>query len=198
MDLENFFNKISQINIQYFIILNKALNYSIIPYFLSIFSIFFEIKIFLIFYVSYIFYFHKKSQLKSKINKKTFFYFIKSTQCYFLFVIIFYIIKKLSKVPRPFCILNNVQTILHNLDHSICYQSFPSAHTGLAFLLGIQCWKYAQIWQKFIIIITIFLASLSRISLALHFPLDLISSLPITLIIYHLNNLISRIFFKNL
>ncbi len=186
------FERIQQFNIHSFLIMNEILNYSIVPYIFAIVSFLFEAKVFCLIYLTftiwknlYKFDQNTKKNFTANIN------IIKFAQCYFFLILVFYSIKKFTKIARPFCSLNNFYSISNNLDFSDCYNSFPSAHMGIAFLFCLQCWRYAQnIQTKFFLIIMLIIVACSRISLAMHFPLDLISSIPIVILLKYISDIV--------
>jgi len=72
-----------------------------------------------------------------------------------------------------------------------CLSSFPSAHTGLAILIAYYLWPYLTKYQKAIVLSLIVVVSISRITLAMHYPADIIYSILIAyLIIFFSNKLV--------
>ncbi|KAF8818608.1 phosphatase PAP2 family protein [Rickettsia endosymbiont of Cardiosporidium cionae] len=114
---------------------------------------------------------------------------IKITLCYGIFIILFTILKISSNMPRPFCSLNNFEFItIEQLKMSSCFHSFPSAHTGSVILISYYLWQYSNKTVKYLFITIILIVSISRISLAMHYPSDIIYSVLITYIIILINN----------
>jgi membrane-associated phospholipid phosphatase len=101
--------------------------------------------------------------------------------------------------PRPFCSLpSNSFTVIANIDLERCESSFPSSHSGLALLVTYFIWSYITIRQKIISCFIVILVAISRITLAMHYPSDIIYSFLITIIIIFIGKIIYKIFANNL
>lgn len=107
---------------------------------------------------------------------------------YALFGFIYAAMKFGINLPRPFCSLpeGSFNTIIA-VESERCLSSFPSAHTGLAVLILLFCWRYINNTIKICGIITILLVAVSRIALAMHYPSDILYSIIIAYIIYKLS-----------
>ncbi|MDC0864712.1 phosphatase PAP2 family protein [Rickettsiaceae bacterium] len=114
--------------------------------------------------------------------------------CYALFGLGFAALKFSINLPRPFCSLSQEEFItIANIYSERCLSSFPSAHTGLSILTTYCLWKYMNNILRVMSCIMIFLVAISRITLAMHYPTDILYSALITMFIILLAN-----FFYNL
>lgn len=114
---------------------------------------------------------------------------------YFYFACIFILLKFVVNEPRPICSMLEYYSII-NVASERCLSSFPSAHTGVAVIYAFFAYQYFCNFKKFdhlaIKILIIFLCFLcifivgnSRIILALHYPLDIISGFLISGVIIY-------------
>ena len=187
----NFFG----INKEIFILVNKITNVGIIPTLLKISSQFFFIGNFAAYYLIICLYCYFK--LKKRSNPKIEFVriynqLVKAGTCYSLFGFAYAALKFGINLPRPFCSLfpSEFTTIL-DVTKERCLSSFPSAHTGLAILIAYYLWPYLTKYQKAIVFSLIVVVSISRITLAMHYPADIIYSILIaSLIIFFSNKLV--------
>jgi len=187
----NFFG----INKEIFIFVNKITNVGIIPTLLKISSQFFFIGNFAAYYLIICLYCYFK--LKKRSNPKIEFVpiynqLVKAGTCYSLFGFAYAALKFGINLPRPFCSLapSEFTTIL-DVTKERCLSSFPSAHTGLAILIAYYLWPYLTKYQKAIVLSLIVVVSISRITLAMHYPADIIYSILIaSLIIFFSNKLV--------
>lgn len=187
----NFFG----INKEIFIFVNKITNVGIIPTLLKISSQFFFIGNFAAYYLIICLYCYFK--LKKRSNPKIEFVpiynqLVKAGTCYSLFGFAYAALKFGINLPRPFCSLapSEFTTIL-DVTKERCLSSFPSAHTGLAILIAYYLWPYLTKYQKAIVLSLIVVVSISRITLAMHYPADVIYSILIAyLIIFFSNKLV--------
>lgn len=187
----NFFG----INKEIFIFVNKITNVGIIPTLLKISSQFFFIGNFAAYYL--IIYLYCYFKLKKRSNPKIEFVpiynqLVKAGTCYSLFGFAYAALKFGINLPRPFCSLapSEFTTIL-DVTKERCLSSFPSAHTGLAILIAYYLWPYLTKYQKAIVLSLIVVVSISRITLAMHYPADVIYSILIAyLIIFFSNKLV--------
>ena len=97
-----------------------------------------------------------------------------------------YLIMKLSFfMQRPCCNENFSNLITQKADLNFasinCFASFPSAHTGMAVLISYIFLKYRNggILSKLLLFFLIILTGISRITLAMHYPIDVIYSIAI-------------------
>jgi membrane-associated phospholipid phosphatase len=187
----NFFG----INKEIFIFVNKITNVGIIPTLLKISSQFFFIGNFAAYYLIICLYCYFK--LKKRSNPKIEFVpiynqLVKAGTCYSLFGFAYAALKFGINLPRPFCSLSPSEfTTILDVTKERCLSSFPSAHTGLAILIAYYLWPYLTKYQKAIVFSLIVVVSISRITLAMHYPADIIYSILIaSLIIFFSNKLV--------
>jgi membrane-associated phospholipid phosphatase len=173
-----------------FLIVNKATNFGIFPRVLQIISWVFSIANFSICYIALCLYHYTQLKQINDLNQRQikFWYLyneiVLAGIIYTIFGLIYAILKFSINLPRPFCSLESVNfTTIANIASERCLSSFPSAHTGLAFLVAYLLWKYFNLAQKIIAILIVMLVAISRISLAMHYPSDIIYSLVIVLFI---------------
>ena len=182
------------LNKQLFIAINKLTNINLLPDLLLAISSLFFIANFAVIYIiiCLVLYF----KIPSHSNKKEYFsraYYelVRVGIYYALFGISFAIMKFSVNLPRPFCSLNpaNFLTILDTTNER-CLSSFPSAHTGLSILVAYILWPYLdKIYRAFSCLIIIAVAT-SRITLAMHYPADILYSVCFTTLIILTSNLI--------
>ncbi len=196
--IRNFFNANKMLDIFYhfyglnqkaFIYLNKILNIGYLPNILYYISEIFSIQNFAVIYILFCLYFYfqvKKSpqpnQYFSRIYQET----VKIGTCYAMFGFTFAAIKFSVNLPRPYCSLplDTFKTI-EDLSNERCLSSFPSAHTGLAIIVSYFIWPHIKQHQKVLCALMILIVALSRITLAMHYPADIIySALVSTFVIY--------------
>ncbi|MBM3466946.1 MAG: phosphatase PAP2 family protein [Alphaproteobacteria bacterium] len=187
----NFFG----INKEIFIFVNKITNVGIIPTLLKISSQFFFIGNFAAYYLIICLYCYFK--LKKRSNPKIEFVpiynqLVKAGTCYSLFGFAYAALKFGINLPRPFCSLTPSEfTTILDVTKERCLSSFPSAHTGLTILIAYYLWPYLTKYQKAIVLSLIVVVSISRITLAMHYPADIIYSILIaSLIIFFSNKLV--------
>jgi len=187
----NFFG----INKEIFILVNKMTNVGIIPTLLKISSQFFFIGNFAAYYLIICLYCYFK--LKKRSNPKIEFVpiynqLVKAGTCYSLFGFAYAALKFGINLPRPFCSLTPSEfTTILDVTKERCLSSFPSAHTGLAILIAYYLWPYLTKYQKAIVLSLIVVVSISIITLAMHYPADIIYSILIAyLIIFFSNKLV--------
>ncbi len=190
-----------------FIFINYATNVSILPGFLAIISDFFFVGNFPFYYFSICLYFYFKlkkihkldpsqsHQLFVKIYNKLF----EIGMCYTAAGFIYAGLKFGVNLPRPFCSLksNDFTTIL-DITNERCLSSFPSAHTALAVMITYYLLPYLRSYQKIIALAIIFTVAVSRITLAMHYPADILYSFIIILAIIWLNKKIFKLCYKHL
>ena len=110
--------------------------------------------------------------------------------CYAIFGLTYAFLKFYVNIPRPFCSMpeGTFFTIM-DTSRERCLSSFPSAHTGLAILVSYLLWQYLTSRLKHIAIIIIFITALSRITLAMHYPADILYSIFIVLFVILMANI---------
>ena len=189
------------LNTQIFLLINNFINKSVtqlpLAEFLIYLSKFFSIYSFAVMYcVLAFFYFIKIFTGKtafSAVDKK-FDSIISAGICFALFVFTFTILKYSVNLPRPYCSLD--PNLFHTLtDNSTqrCLSSFPSAHTGVAVIIIYYLWEYMNNILKIFGSALIFVVAASRISMAMHYPTDIVYSCIITYCIIKLGNKIYTI-----
>lgn len=165
-------------NTYFFLLINKLTNYSILPfilYFLSGFFFFVMPPIYLSIY-SLIIYISNK--LKKPIVKfdDYFNFCYRSGLCFILFLIIYTFLKYSVNLERPFCSLDPelFSSIKTSFLEDRCNSSFPSAHSGLSLMILYFLWNYLSKIQKWVGILIVILVGVSRISIAMHYPSDVL------------------------
>ena len=119
--------------------------------------------------------------------------------CYAFFGFTYAMLKFSINLPRPYCSLPSDQFItIMNVNHARCLSSFPSSHVGLALMMTIFGWNYMNKWGCAGAMLTVALVALSRITLAMHYPADIIYSMLITALAFGVSQLIFSIFSDNL
>lgn len=193
------------LNEQIFLLINNYTNVSILPRILQIISWAFDISKFAIYYVVLLIYFYlrlKKVTNPELLNIK----FLKIYRnmvnvgiTYTIFGLIYAAFKFTINLPRPFCSLpiDGFSTIA-DITHQRCLSSFPSAHTGLAVLIAYFLWPYLNKLSMFAALIIMILTSISRITLAMHYPADILYSIIIAIIVIIISNYIYRLLQNNL
>lgn len=187
----DFVYNFSGFNKTIFIFLNQITNSGNMPQILQLISAAFSLEKFALYYFITALYFYCK--LKNHPQAKILFlpvYYklVEIGMTYALFGFLYAALKFGINLPRPFCSLpqEDFITIL-NIAKERCLSSFPSAHTGLAVLSSYYIWPYLQNYQKIIAILLVAAVTLSRITLAMHYPADILYSLVITTILIFLN-----------
>lgn len=108
-------------------------------------------------------------------------------------------IKFSVNMPRPFCTISPFRFhTIADVTEERCLSSFPSSHTGLAFLISLFLWPYLCRRGRIVLILIIVLVALSRMSLAMHYPADILYSMLIAYLVFHLSKYIYRIFENNI
>jgi membrane-associated phospholipid phosphatase len=175
-----------------FIFINQLTNWGIIPDIFKIVSQLFFIGNFPIYYFIICLYCYFK--LKKLPDPKTSFIpvynnLVKAGTCYALFGFTYAALKFGINLPRPFCSLSQIEfTTIIDITHERCLSSFPSAHTGLAIIITYYLWPHLKQYQKVIMCLLIVAVATSRITLAMHYPADILYSTFITLILIFLSN----------
>jgi membrane-associated phospholipid phosphatase len=117
---------------------------------------------------------------------------------YGLFGLTFAALKFGINLKRPFCSTESIHTII-DISSERCESSFPSSHTGLAFLLLLSLWPClkGRFWAKSFFGALFLTAALSRIALAMHYPADIFYSIIVTCFVMFIANLIYKLFEGN-
>ena len=189
--LEIFYNFLG-INKQLFFTINYYTNISYIPTFLKYLSNIFFIANFAAIYVVICVYFYYKTHTTA--NKREYFtpiYYklVKIGICYALFGCTFAALKFSINLPRPFCSLAFTEfTTIANITNERCLSSFPSAHTGLSLLVTYFLWSYINKYLKTLSCLITIAVAISRITLAMHYPADILYSALTTIIVIFAGN----------
>jgi membrane-associated phospholipid phosphatase len=191
------------LNKSLFILINKLTNIGYLPTILQIISDIFFIANFAIFYLAACLLLCLRTS-RTTIDKKSFFmtgYFDLSQIgiCYTLFGFTFAALKFSVNLKRPFCSLakDNFITIA-NTSLERCFSSFPSAHTGLSILVAYSLWPYMNKFLKGISCFVILAVAISRTTLAMHYPADIIYSILVTILIILAGNFVFRLLKNNI
>jgi membrane-associated phospholipid phosphatase len=105
--------------------------------------------------------------------------------CYACFGVIYAALKFGINMPRPFCSMpeGSFTTIL-DITKERCQSSFPSSHAGIVFMITLFLWDYIGWYARFAWLTMVILVGLSRIALAMHYPVDILYSLFISAGVY--------------
>lgn len=92
---------------------------------------------------------------------------------YFVFLVTYTVIKFGFGMPRPWCSLDfdSYQSLVSNFTVP-CFSSFPSSHAGVSLLILYCIWGHVNIAIKLLGVFIVIMCSISRISLAMHYPAD--------------------------
>jgi membrane-associated phospholipid phosphatase len=180
-----------------FILVNNYTNIGYLPIILkAISSIFFIANFAVAYFVTcaYFYYKIKRTTNPARAFEPIYYELVRVGICYALFGITFTILKFSVNLPRPFCSLpiTDFTTIL---DTSLerCLSSFPSAHTGLSLLVTYCLWPYMNKALKFFSCTIIIAVALSRMTLAMHYPADILYSIIVTSFVIIIGNYLYRI-----
>ncbi len=104
-------------------------------------------------------------------------YAVKSGIIYSIVIFIYTTLKHTVNMPRPICSLSpgSFQSLMQ-AEEVRCHSSFPSAHVALAVLITYTLWPWLNKIAKIFAILIVSIVAISRITLALHYPSDLIYS----------------------
>jgi len=190
------------LNQEIFLFLNKITNIGLFAHFLRIISFCFNIANFAVIYILYCIYFYiqlKKIKNNDELQNKFWSGYNKLAEIgiiYAIFGLVFTALKFSVNLPRPYCSLPDVLTILDTTQER-CLSSFPSSHAGLSVLVAYFIWDYVKLPVKVLMICVIIFISLSRISLAMHYPSDIIYGIVIGFVTILIGKLVYRIFANN-
>lgn len=193
----NFFYNWGGLNKTVFIHLNQLTNIYPLPQILHLFSKMFFIGNFAIIYIIFCIYFYTK--IKNLHNKEIYFQnifyeLVRIGIIYTIFGLIFTACKFLINLPRPFCSLPISDFItIADTSKERCLSSFPSAHTGLCILVTYVLHKYLNWFSRIFTYILVLVVATSRITLAMHYPADIIYSGLVTINVIILGN---TVYFK--
>lgn len=145
----------------------------------------------------------KKSKDKTSICINMIQAFIVMFISLFIAGILVKVLKSYSEMPRPYCSLD-ASLIRDFVVHKTakCFRSFPSGHTAYTAAIVFSLWPIMSSLTKYIASIVLVLVCISRLSMAMHYPADVIGSLILTTIIvftvrklteHHVNRLKTRL-----
>ena len=187
----NFYNLFG-FNESLFMTLNQYTNIGILPNILTTLSSVFFIANFAICYLMTCLYFYYKTT--NATNKAAYFtpiYYelVRIGICYTIFGLTFAALKFSINLPRPFCSLENFKFLtIADTSTERCLSSFPSAHTGLALLVTYCLWPYMSRFFKILACAVIIMVAISRITLAMHYPADILYSVIVTILTIIIGN----------
>lgn len=176
--------------------LNYITNNGALPYILQVISSVLFIANFAVFYTLTCLYFYFKA--KKAVNIEDYFTPIYNKLvligiCYAIFGFTFAGLKFSVNMPRPFCSLASSQFItIANIGFERCLSSFPSAHTGLSILVTYALWQHINNIIRIVFCLIITAVAISRITLAMHYPADIIYSALVTLLVIIIGNIIYK------
>lgn len=172
--LKEYFYDLEGYNVKIFLMIyNLAINYGLQKFLYFVSSLFFFLNFTVYYFIFVIFFIYK---LK-KLNNKTQFFdenigkFFEVGIVYSLFIIFYAGLKYSVNLPRPFCSGDFINLIsLVDFSKERCLSSFPSAHSGMAFVIAYYMWNYFSL--RLAAILVVFLVGFARIGLAMHYPAD--------------------------
>lgn len=183
-----------------FIEINSHTNMATIPHILQNISNIFFIANFAAVYLLICLYFYyktKKASNSAEYFSPIYYELTKIGICYALFGITFATLKFSFNLPRPFCSLSTDEFItIADISLERCLSSFPSAHTGLSLLCAYFAWPHLNKISKFLSCAVVLSVAISRITLAMHYPSDIIYSVLATVIIIIAGNFLHRFLYK--
>lgn len=141
--------------------------------------------ILIIYGVLMIIYIKTRSINQSLIYQKIFaqYFVLYITHC--LIVFVFATIKFSLDLPRPYCSVDHYISVM-DFRFERCLSSFPSAHTAFAMSLLLHTIYYCD---KLLITVGMFIilccVAISRVSLAMHYPADILYSLVLSLTLFY-------------
>lgn len=178
-----------------FLTLNHITNHYGLPYFLKYISSIFNIENFALAYLGLCIYqYIKLRNMDPRLLKQEFTIqynkLVHAGICYTFLGFTYAFLKFYINIPRPFCSLpEEVFFTIIDTSTERCLSGFPSAHTGLAIMVSYLLWQYLNIRMKSIAIITICITAISRITLAMHYPADILYSIFIVLFVIMIANI---------
>ncbi|RYE06285.1 MAG: phosphatase PAP2 family protein [Rickettsiaceae bacterium] len=194
------------INQKLFLFINNLTNSKItIAQILYLSSYPFGISKFAIYYViGVVIAYYRIKNIKSSTNRLARFWqlyqlFTKIGIIYTFFGCTYAALKFSINLPRPFCSLTTETffTITDTQSYR-CLSSFPSAHVGLAVMISYIFWRYTNVIGKACLIILTTTVAISRLSLAVHYPADILYSLIIIILVIICGNKISYLLKNNI
>lgn len=189
----SFFYDLSGLNEKIFIAINKATNQgSFIPKTLLLISQFFSIEKFAIYYLIICALLYFQAKKTGEINKfftEPYLRLVRAGTCYAIFGFVYAGLKFSVNLPRPFCSLPTSKFLtIANITSERCLSSFPSAHSGMTIIICYYLWPYLNKFARiFAVAISVAVAT-SRITLAMHYPSDIIYGILLSIIIIYSSN----------
>ena len=200
----DFFYNFAGLNTKIFLFINHATNVSILPQILQLVSWPFGISKFALYYVILAICFGLQlMKIPSHLRENEFWHvYNKMTLAgltYACFGFIYAALKFSINLPRPFCSLpvDSFKTVI-NTETERCLSSFPSAHTGLAVLIAYLLWPYLRNSGKVAAVIIILLVGISRMTLAMHYPADILYSFFVAFIVIIIGKVVYKVFENNI
>jgi membrane-associated phospholipid phosphatase len=162
--------------------INYITNFSIFPYFFLYLSKIFNISNFVLYYFILLFIcfiYIKKQKYQKEYVVKQFRILFEIGTSYAFIGLSYAFMKFFINEKRPFCSSPNADFIsIANLNDERCLSGFPSSHISLAFMIVYYLWPYAKTGlARLGLVLLVFLVGISRITLAMHFPFQLILSI---------------------
>jgi membrane-associated phospholipid phosphatase len=201
--LKKIFYDFNGCNVEIFQFINKLSNVGIFPDILDTLCDFFRIWTFAVYYALVcIFQYYKIKSAKGSLIKKTFDNTFDSMfmigMCYAFFGLTYAALKFSISLPRPYCSmpLGSFTTIADTASER-CLSGFPSAHTGLALMIAFFLWNNASNKMKALLVLLVTLVAIGRITLAMHYPADILYSIIITIFIIKISQLVFFIFYNS-
>ncbi|PCJ29516.1 MAG: phosphoesterase [Rickettsiales bacterium] len=173
-------------NKQLFLTINHYTNIGALPQVLQAISSVFFIANFAIGYIAacvYVYYKSKKAPNQEAYFTPIYNELVRLGACYAMFGFVFAGLKFSVNLQRPFCSLPPADFItIADTSLERCLSSFPSAHTGLAILVAYCFWRHMNPALKILACLVAMAVATSRVTLAMHYPADIIYSIIATLI----------------
>jgi membrane-associated phospholipid phosphatase len=117
---------------------------------------------------------HNSSKDKQELLFEHYFHILfKAGIIYVLFILIYASLKYSVNLPRPYCSTDQFISIV-NFSQERCLSSFPSAHSGLSIIITYLLWQHIPFGLKIISPLLVLIVGIARISLAMHYPSDVI------------------------
>lgn len=168
-----------------FVSINYITNHGFLQKLFMIISKLFNVFAFLLYYVLlllFIFFKLRNDKFSKESYDRYFEILLKIGLTYVAIILAYTVMKFGINLPRPYCIMENFISI-QNFAHERCLSSFPSAHTAMAVFMYYISFQYLSKGGKLLGAIVVVLVGASRISLAMHFPADVLYSIIICLFI---------------
>ncbi len=201
--MKDFFYNFCGYNKAIFYYLNNLTNHGYIPKILKALSDLFQIENFAVLYFLLCFYryYQLKRVTQSDFSKKFNKYYTELVHigtCYAFFGFTYATLKFSINLPRPFCSLPKDSFLtIASTAHERCLSSFPSSHTGLALMITFLAWQYLNGFMKMMSVMLVISVALSRISLAMHYPADILYSGFVVILVMYLAGFMCQLLQNN-